>query len=342
MSSAGSASDEEAQELDEQRADWTRRILVVAFVASTLALIFYHLQTTKAGLSSALYLITQIVTTIGYGDIAPTRRLHRALIALYVLLALVVLAYFLNNFVKMLTDREEEFMMQVIEQAGHSDIVHEQLRDDRLWGKNTQFCKSTVLFLSYIAFGTIFYSTYEGCSCGYGSTIVEGCDPTSYETCSQGKNPGQIKDVVSAFYFSVITLTTVGFGDLTPMTVVGRYIGIFWMLTGVVITANWVGQLTTLFLERNDHAEKKKLLQKVQTLVDEVFAKLDYDNDDALTRAEHHLYMLQKYGLLSNATLASLDGHFDKLDEKKSGQVTLEQIRVFETQPTYALGAMYI
>lgn len=277
MSSAGTSSDEEAQRLEDQRADWTRRLLVIGFTGSTVALVIYHMQLTehtgeKAGLSTALYLIVQIVTTIGYGDVTPTTDLHRILVALYVILALVVLAYFLNNAVKMLTDREEELMQKVIEQAqGNLEDIHAQHMDDRLSGKKMQFLKSTLLFLSYIAFGTIFYATYEGCSCGYGVTAIDNCDDSTYEKCS--KDGGQVKNYARAFYFSVITMTTVGFGDFTPMTVVGRYVGIFWMLTGVAITANWVGQLTSLFLEHSDHAEKKKLTKQVNTLVDEIFFK---------------------------------------------------------------------
>jgi len=332
MSEAWTSSDEEAQEKAEQRrADWARWALVATFVVGTCALVAWHMIAERAGFSTAAYLVVQIVTTIGYGDVTPDDMWHRLLIAFYVLLALVVLAYLLNDFVSKFTAREEELIAQVLENTGSIDALREQLLDDRLSGQQKKFVKSTALFLSYIAFGTIFYGTYEACSCGYSETLIEGCNATSYKTCSEpgeGETQGQVKSYADAFYFSVITMTTVGFGDFTPMTVLGRYVGLFWMLTGVAITANWVGQLTSLFMENTEHKEQKKLIKKTSAFVDEVFSKMDYDGDGGLSKAEHHLYMLMKHNLLAPATLATLDKHFALLDgEKSTGLVTLEQIR---------------
>ena len=48
-------------------------------------------------------------------------------------------------------------------------------------------------------------------------------------------------NVVDAFYFSVITLTTVGFGDFSPTTTVGKLftvVYIFWGLSIIVAFAN--------------------------------------------------------------------------------------------------------
>ena len=39
--------------------------------------------------------------------------------------------------------------------------------------------------------------------------------------------------VVDALYFSVVTLTTVGYGDLTPQTVVGKLFTIVYVLAGI-------------------------------------------------------------------------------------------------------------
>jgi voltage-gated potassium channel Kch len=44
-------------------------------------------------------------------------------------------------------------------------------------------------------------------------------------------------------YFSVITLTTVGYGDLTPVTFAGRLFAILYVLLGVGIIVALVGQV---------------------------------------------------------------------------------------------------
>jgi voltage-gated potassium channel len=38
-----------------------------------------------------------------------------------------------------------------------------------------------------------------------------------------------------AFYFTVVTLTTVGFGDITPLSEAGKWITVFMILSGIIL-----------------------------------------------------------------------------------------------------------
>lgn len=51
---------------------------------------------------------------------------------------------------------------------------------------------------------------------------------------------------VDAFYFSTITLTTVGYGDISPETTVGKLFTSFYVLTGIAI----LGSFANLLLKR--------------------------------------------------------------------------------------------
>jgi len=60
------------------------------------------------------------------------------------------------------------------------------------------------------------------------------------------QNPDVFRTFFDAFYFSVVTMTTVGFGDVTPISDAGRFITVMMILTGVALIP-W--QLSTLIKE---------------------------------------------------------------------------------------------
>jgi polar amino acid transport system substrate-binding protein len=65
------------------------------------------------------------------------------------------------------------------------------------------------------------------------------------------RNPGQFAPKVlpglgDGFWFAGVTLSTIGYGDKTPVTVAGRLIAMLWMLVGVVVTAALTATIVTI------------------------------------------------------------------------------------------------
>jgi voltage-gated potassium channel len=56
--------------------------------------------------------------------------------------------------------------------------------------------------------------------------------------------------VVDAFYFSVITLTTVGFGDFSPTTTVGKLFTVIYIFWGLSIIVAFTNVLTKKHAQR--------------------------------------------------------------------------------------------
>ncbi len=48
---------------------------------------------------------------------------------------------------------------------------------------------------------------------------------------------------IDSFYFSVITLTTIGYGDITPKTDVGKLFTVFYVIIGVSIIGAFINAL---------------------------------------------------------------------------------------------------
>ena len=64
---------------------------------------------------------------------------------------------------------------------------------------------------------------------------------------------------IQSFYFSVTTLSTVGYGDMHPTTEISRLFTSFYILTGVAIALAAMGIIGMNYLEKR---EKKILVRR--------------------------------------------------------------------------------
>ena len=54
----------------------------------------------------------------------------------------------------------------------------------------------------------------------------------------EGNQPGtQFDNIPNSIYWAIVTMTTVGYGDITPVTPVGRFLSAIVMLIGYTIIA---------------------------------------------------------------------------------------------------------
>ena len=60
---------------------------------------------------------------------------------------------------------------------------------------------------------------------------------------------------LDAFYFSIITLTTIGYGDFSPQTTGGKLFTIFYILVGIGII---LGFINTVYLHYKSYGKKSK------------------------------------------------------------------------------------
>ena len=70
-------------------------------------------------------------------------------------------------------------------------------------------------------------------------TVAERKHPKGHFSGSLGQRLG------SSLWFSAVTMTTVGYGDKTPLSPLGRLITFFWMLVGVLIIALFTGAVAS-------------------------------------------------------------------------------------------------
>ncbi len=64
------------------------------------------------------------------------------------------------------------------------------------------------------------------------------------------RNPGHfgggpIQGILSGFWWSAVTMTTVGYGDKAPVTPTGRILAVVWMFAGIITVSTFTAAITT-------------------------------------------------------------------------------------------------
>ncbi|BAY61832.1 ion transport 2 domain-containing protein [Calothrix brevissima NIES-22] len=68
-------------------------------------------------------------------------------------------------------------------------------------------------------------------------------------------NPQGFATFLDALYFSIVTMTTVGFGDVTPASELGRWLTVFMILTGIALIPWQVGDLIKRLVKTANQVE---------------------------------------------------------------------------------------
>tara|TARA_B100000959_G_scaffold277152_1_gene333143 strand:+ start:182 stop:1285 length:1104 start_codon:yes stop_codon:yes gene_type:complete len=59
--------------------------------------------------------------------------------------------------------------------------------------------------------------------------------------------PGSFKNIGNSLWWAIVTMTTVGYGDMAPVTVPGRLLAILIMLSGIILVALITGTISSIF-----------------------------------------------------------------------------------------------
>ncbi len=70
--------------------------------------------------------------------------------------------------------------------------------------------------------------------------------------------PDQFPNIISAFWWAIATLTTIGYGDVYPVTGWGRFLSAIIAILGIGLVALPTGILSSGFIEELSHQKSKK------------------------------------------------------------------------------------
>jgi len=91
-----------------------------------------------------------------------------------------------------------------------------------------------------------------------------------------------------AIWWGLVTITTVGYGDMVPVTVAGRVVGVFLLFTGIALFSVLTGFIANFFLAPRNRAKRERLEPgTVAAELDELRSLLaDQEDRAALIRAK--------------------------------------------------------
>ncbi|WP_407269159.1 potassium channel family protein [Radiobacillus sp. PE A8.2] len=93
-----------------------------------------------------------------------------------------------------------------------------------------------------------------------------------------------INSIADGVWWSIVTTTTVGYGDISPETPVGRIVAVILMVVGIGLIGMITGSITTFFVKDTK-----------ETNATVAFIKQQLDRYDELTPQElHQIYLLLK------------------------------------------------
>ncbi|CAE7223586.1 unnamed protein product [Symbiodinium natans] len=257
---------------------------------------------------SAFYLVVQVITTIGYGDVTLSEPRQKLFMIFYVTLGTVLVAKVLNDLLNSAMLRAE----QQVTNSLRAVVSHSSSSGSRLWWK---FTSALGLVLCLLVVWVCFFALHESCSCSFGMTRIEGCDDVR---CRE--TGGKTLDWLSAVYFGVVTFSTVGFGDYSPQSQLGRALGPFCMMAGVLSYTNLIRRMSDIIRAREEVYKEKR------RCTPDVFRLIDTSGNGIIDRNEFRVYMLLRKNQVSPEALAAIDKVFDAIDLDKSGGVTFDEI----------------
>jgi potassium channel subfamily K len=265
--------------------------------------------------STAFYVMAQIVTTVGYGDFTPTSWYSQLFMSFYCVLCILVVAGTVSSLAEQAVRRMERQLSSKLASGESKETEPSALA--KWTAKYGDLAVATTLFWSMVALGTWYFGYFEGCTCSYGVSKIQGCKDHTQEECRA--TGGNDFTYMQAFYMSCITLTTVGFGDYSPMSQHGRIFATFWMPIGVACTGNFIRAFSVVFM--SGEMEGRGLE------IEQCFHRIDTNGDGYLDRYEFVSFCLMEHGLLTKEQFDSINKQYEILDVNGDERVTLEMIK---------------
>jgi len=272
-------------------------------------------------LVEAVYLLSQILTTVGYGDITPAYPRGQVWVAINVILALCLYGSLIMEVAQLIGDRVALAIARRHAAAAEAlsedeSVTQEAQRSLKQWDAPPPvvdimpLVKCTVAFAFFATAGVLFWHYF----------------------------PGEEKTWLQAVYMSIITLSTVGFGWFNATTEGGKVFGAFWMLLGVASLAGVITSFVELMMqikasERRDVAGEQLEFYRLVKLCTHPVASL---SDNGMESYDFLKFGVLLQGVATQEEVEAIEARFAELADS-AGNVNCAKLAELDGPPASLL-----
>lgn len=269
-------------------------------------------------LVECVYLMSQVITTVGYGDITPAHPKGQVFVGMYVLCSLFVIAMLVSDMVALIMSTVQQFQEKLLKRE-HVEVNYNlkgkakaNAASARKKGKTSIAAKAEKPPFSPVIYSFSIYAIFA----------------TTWILFFH-YYPGEGKTWLQAIYMSVITLSTVGFGAFTPNTTWGMVFASFWMIFGSAALVSVVTSFTDYTMkmqeyERFDEDATKKALEEY---------KAKHTNGE-MTETQFIRFTIMQKGIASEGEVNAVLANFHVLADGESGDKTVNLDKLAESAET--------
>lgn len=197
----------------------------------------------------ALYFCVVTMCTIGYGDITPVTPFTKLFSCLFVLIGFGFIDALVSGMVTYVLDKQEHLLLSAVEGSHYRTAKKYFLNAKH--GNRMRIRMKVALALGVPVLCII-----------VGTTVM-----MQFEELS----------MIDAFYCTIMSVTTVGYGDHTFKTLYGRFFAALWLLFSTLAVARCFLYLAEARVDKRHRLIAKWVLQRELTIGDLVQADLDHD-----------------------------------------------------------------
>ncbi|CAL5213774.1 unnamed protein product [Lathyrus oleraceus] len=271
-------------------------ILLVLYLALGVVIYWFNRHSFTATethpIVDALYFCIVTMCTIGYGDITPDSTTTKIFSILFVLLGYGFVDILLNGMVSYVLDSQENHLLRAVKRRG--------AKDGWSYIADVEKGRIRIRMKVALALGVVVLCI------GVGVGVMHFVERLGW---------------IDSFYLSVMSVTTVGYGDHAFKTMHGRIFAAIWLLVSTFVVARAFLYLAEARVDKRHRRMAKWILDQDMTVAE--FLAADIDNNGFVSKSEYVVYKLKEMGKVTEKDIMQISEKFDRLDTGNFGKITL-------------------